>query len=126
MTTALLLPETTSSGKTVFWAVVGERRFSGHTPGEAIDAMLKSLPPSEQTSLLLRQFGADEFFLEPKRARLQLLMDKWRQNRDTGTAWRASRVPHYLAQQWLAQGAEGPLLSLTLRSRISEGEDVTK
>jgi hypothetical protein len=112
MTTALLLPETTSSGETVFWAVVGERRFSGHTPGEAIDAMLKSLPPSEQTSLLLRQFGADEFFPEPKRARLQFLMDTWRQNRDTGTGWSEAE------QAELQQLTEEELLASTKRAEF--------
>jgi hypothetical protein len=112
MTTALLLPETTNTGETVFWAVVGERRFSGHTPGEAIDAMLKSLPPSEQTSLLLRQFGADEFFPEPKRVRLQFLMDKWRQNRDTGTAWSEAE------QAELQQLTEEELLASTKRAEF--------
>jgi hypothetical protein len=84
MTTALLLPETSTSGETVFWAVVGNRQFSGRTPGEALDALLQQIPREEQTSILLRQFGPDEFFGEEKRSRLQFLMAKWRVHRDSG------------------------------------------
>jgi hypothetical protein len=82
MTTALLLPETTNEGETIFWAVVGNRQFPGRTPGEALDALLKHIPKEEQTNLLLRQFGPDEFFNEEKRSRLQFLMAKWRVHRD--------------------------------------------
>jgi hypothetical protein len=87
MTTALLLPETTSDGETVFWAVVGNRQFSGRTLGEALDAMLKQIPKEEQTSILLRQVGSDAFFAEEKRLRLQFLMEKWRSHRDEQGNW---------------------------------------
>lgn len=66
-------------------AVAGNKRSTGKTAGQALDALTAQLEDTEFSGLfLLQSFNADQFFNEEQRKRLSELMDLWRQARDKG------------------------------------------
>jgi DNA-binding transcriptional regulator YbjK len=80
MTTAILpeLSEATAEGG--FMAMFGSRKANGKTAGAALDALTAQLADGESASLVLVQsMKPDRFFNAAQQARLQRLMQAWRQ-----------------------------------------------
>jgi hypothetical protein len=84
VTTIAILPEPLQEGM-FYRAVAGQRQSVGRTPGEALDTLAGQLPEAESGTLVVVQhMRPDEFFTSQQRERLALLMERWRQARDSG------------------------------------------
>lgn len=82
MTTIAIVPEPLQEGM-FYRAVAGQRQSVGRTPGEALDTLAGQLPVGESGTLVVVQhMRPDEFFTAEQRARLDLLMERWRHARD--------------------------------------------
>jgi hypothetical protein len=85
MTTIAILPDNPGSSTTHFRAVAGKKQAGGKTAGEALDALTSQLDEEETGTLLIVQnLRPDRFFNEIEQKRLQELMARWRQARDSG------------------------------------------
>ncbi len=63
MTTVSILPVSTDAGVLAFQAVAGDRRSTGKSAGEALDALAAQLPPDHGSLLVVvQQLRSDEFF----------------------------------------------------------------
>ena len=72
MTTVSILPVPAEEGGTVYRVLSGQRRSSGKTPGEALDAILSQ--DDSATVVVVKQSGSDRFFAAEQHARLEDLM----------------------------------------------------
>ncbi len=89
MTTVAIVSIPADEG-TTYQAVSGERHSEGRTVGEALDALTLQLPEDDGESLIVVQrFRGDAFFSAAQRARLKLLMERWRGCRDRGETFPA-------------------------------------
>ncbi|MGG6267423.1 hypothetical protein ACQ4M3_38505 [Leptolyngbya sp. AN03gr2] len=87
MTTVAIVPVSDASGETSYQAIAGNKRSSGKTAGQALDALVAELGETESSLLLVVQrFRPDAFFGEAQQKRLGELMELWRTNRDRGEA----------------------------------------
>jgi hypothetical protein len=86
MTTISILPENPGGNGTTYRAVAGKLQSVGRTAGEALDALTAQLGESESGTLLVVQhMRPDSFFTAQQQERLDALMERWRQSRDSGT-----------------------------------------
>lgn len=87
MTTVAILPVSDAGGETSYQAIAGDKRSSGKTAGQALDALVAELGETESSLLLVVQrFRPDAFFGESQQKRLSELMELWRTNRDRDEA----------------------------------------
>ncbi len=78
-----ILPENVGAQNASFRAVAGEKKSSGKTVGEALDALTAQLGEDESgTLVVIQQFRPDKYFTATQQARLSDLMNKWRSARD--------------------------------------------
>lgn len=84
MTGVQILSVPAQRGRTKFQAVSGKQRANAETAGQALDAISQLLPCRETSVVIVQRFVEDEFFSESQSARLQELMQRWRECRDTG------------------------------------------
>lgn len=87
MTKVAILPVAGNAGEVSYHAVAGDRRSSGRTAGEALDALTAQLSEGESgTVIVIQNSRPDRFFTASQRDRLAELMDRWRAARDRGEA----------------------------------------
>ncbi len=88
MTTITIIPESPGTPTTLYRAVAGKTEAVGKTAGEALDALTSQLGEDAGTGMVLVvQFRRpDAFFTAEQQERLQHLMTRWREARDTGNA----------------------------------------
>ena len=84
MTKVAILPVAAETGEVSYHAVAGERRSSGRTAGEALDALAAQLGDDDQTLVVIQTFRPDRFFPDAQRSRLATLMERWRAAGDGG------------------------------------------
>lgn len=85
MTTVAILPVPDEHGEQSYQAIAGDKRSSGKTAGQALDALVAELGETESSLLLIVQrFRPDAFFGEVQQKRLSELMELWRTQRDRG------------------------------------------
>jgi hypothetical protein len=90
MTKIALLPERTDDN-TSWRAISGDKQAVGQTAGQALDAISAQLGDQESGTLIIVQNQRpDEFFNKQQCDRLELLMAKWREARDSGRSLDAS------------------------------------
>jgi len=83
MTSISILPITDATGAQHYQARSGDKLSIGQTPGEALDAIAKSLGPiGFNIFLLTANFQPDTFFTAAQQQRLATLMDAWLTARD--------------------------------------------
>ena len=69
----------------MYRAVAGARHAVAKTAGAALDALAVQLPPDEGGTLVIVQnHKSDRFFTIQQQQRLEELMRRWREARDTG------------------------------------------
>lgn len=83
MTTVSILPVPAAEGGTIYRVLSGQRRSSGKTPGEALDAILSQ--DDSATVVVVKQSRSDRFFAAEQHARLEEMMARWRAGPATGT-----------------------------------------
>lgn len=84
MTTVAILP-VPSNGEPAFIALTSELHSIGKTPGQALDSLTEQLPANQVgTLVIVQRHQPDHFFNAEQQARLQSLMQSWRQDRDQG------------------------------------------
>jgi hypothetical protein len=89
MTRVAILPVPTEKGDISYRAIAGEKRSSGKTAGEALDALTAQLPEGEDSALIIVQsLRPDHFFSAVQQQRLAELMELWRAVRDRGETLR--------------------------------------
>jgi hypothetical protein len=88
MTTITIVPESPGAPATKYRAVAGKAQAVGKTAGEALDALTSQLgEDTESGMVLVVQFRRpDAFFTAEQQERLQQLMTRWREARDSGGA----------------------------------------
>jgi hypothetical protein len=87
MTTIAILPENPGTQGTRFRAIAGQKQSVGRTAGEALDALTPQLDESQAgTLVVVQQLHPDHFFSAEQQKRLEALMARWRQGRDTNTS----------------------------------------
>lgn len=81
MTTVAILPDQPgTAAEDGFMAVLGKRQARGKTAGAALDAINAQLADDQSASLVLVQsMKPDRFFDASQQARLQQLMQAWKQ-----------------------------------------------
>ena len=84
MTSVQILPIPAMGGGVQFHAIAGEQHADAATAGLALDAITRLLPRNETAVVVVQSFVGDEFFSTSQSTRLQELMGRWRQCRDTG------------------------------------------
>src|SRR5437667_1433039 len=85
MTTNAILPDSPGAQGTRYRAIAGRKQSVGRTAGEALDALTPQLDESQAgTLVVVQQLRPDQFFTAEQQQRLQELMARWRQARDTG------------------------------------------
>jgi len=90
MTTISIVPESSTTEQRGFRAVSGQRKSSGKTPGEALDAMTAQMNDAESgTLVVVQQMRPDRFFTAAQQQRLGDLMQRWRTARDGGMTFSA-------------------------------------
>jgi hypothetical protein len=95
MTKIAILPIATDQGSRMYHAVAGDTHASGATAGAALDALAAQLPAAEaRTLLVVLDFHPDQYFSAAQQARLNDLMSRWRQTRDS----EESLPPHEQAE----------------------------
>ena len=82
MTKVAILPVPTENGTLIYNAVSGEKRTSGKTVGEALDAITAQLADDKNTLVIVQHGYPDRFFGAAQQKRLQTLMKRWRTARD--------------------------------------------
>jgi hypothetical protein len=88
MTMVSILPLDGSGDAPSYLAVSGGRRSTGRTVGEALDGLAAQLTADEAATLLVvRGSRPDGFFGESEIQRLEHLMNRWREARDSGETW---------------------------------------
>lgn len=84
MTTIAILPESSGGDATIWRAVAGDRESTGKTAGEALDAISAQLDENEiSTLVIVQRLQPDRFFSDEQRKRLEQLMARWRDPRNT-------------------------------------------
>lgn len=84
MTTIVVLPISDANGGRIYQAIalqpeIDDRRSTGRTAGEALDALTAQLGQSElNTFFVIQNFQPDGFFSAKQQARLSKLMERWR------------------------------------------------
>ena len=85
MSTVAMLPVESTLGTQSFCAFSGERSAEGRTVGAALDALSERFPElAEEPMIVVQRFRPDRFFTASQQARLQQLMQAWREARDAG------------------------------------------
>ncbi len=84
MTTVAVLPATDVWSETTYHAVAGDRRASGRTMGEALDALAPQLEGDDNaaTLVVVQKQRPDRFFTAAQQQRREELMAQWRAARD--------------------------------------------
>jgi hypothetical protein len=85
MNTIAILPESGEEHPTTFSAITKGHKATGHTPGEALDALTSQLG-AEKTgvAVVVQRFFPDKYFSAEQRDRLSELMARWRTARESG------------------------------------------
>jgi len=79
------------SGANGYRAIAGDKRSTGPTMGQALDALAAEIgEPKETTLIVVQPTIADDLFPEHKRRRLAELMARWRTARDAGQTFSAT------------------------------------
>ena len=86
MTSVQILSIPGKRGGVQFHAIAGKQHADAETAGLALDAITRMLPRHETAVVVVQQFVGDEFFSATQSTRLQELMGRWRQCRDTGNS----------------------------------------
>lgn len=87
MTSVAIMPVTKTGGEVRFYALAGDKKSHGRTPGAALDALTDQMAEEDLNTLIIVQnFRPDRFFDAGQRQRLAELMDRWRADRDAGAA----------------------------------------
>lgn len=110
MTSVQILPVPGKRGGIQFHAISGEQRADAESAGQALDAIARLLPRNETAVVVIQPFVEDEFFSASQSTRLQDLIARWRQCRDTGIDLATSE------QAELEALVEAELLGATRRS----------
>ncbi len=85
MTKVAISPVQTEDGHVSFNAISGNKHTNGRTVGEALDALNEQLDDNERgTLIIIQNYRPDNFFGIEQQERLGLLMELWRNARDTG------------------------------------------
>ena len=85
MNTIAILPEEDELHPKRFRAVATDRKATGRTPGEALDALTSQLAAEGAgAAVVLQLFHSDNYFSAEQRERLSALMTRWRAARETG------------------------------------------
>ena len=85
MTTVAIVPIMDARGEKAYRAVAGNRRSTGKTAGQALDALTAQLEPAEVGGpLFVQSFQPDAWFTAAQQQRLAELMEGWRTARDRG------------------------------------------
>jgi hypothetical protein len=80
-----IVPVQASDGEVTYRALAGDKQSQGRTAGEALDALRSQLPgPQETTLVIVQSFSPDRFFDARQQQRLEELMTRWREARDSG------------------------------------------
>lgn len=86
MNTIAILPEGGDAHPATFRAITTDRKATGRTPGEALDALTSQLgAESAGAAVILQLFRPDTHFSAEQRDRLSTLMERWRAARETGS-----------------------------------------
>lgn len=84
--TAISILSVSAENSTYYEAVTKNKRSSGKTAGEALDALLGQLSEEEAGTLVIVQnYRPDRFFSAEQQKRLSELMNRWRDLRDSPT-----------------------------------------
>ena len=84
MTSISISTITDATGNQQYHASAGDKQSIGTTIGEAIDAVVAQLTEASQEFVLIpRSTQPDDFFTTEQQQRLGVLMEEWRQVRDT-------------------------------------------
>lgn len=84
MTTVTILPLEMPGG-TTYQALASGRMAEGKTAGQALDALTLQFPDvGDESLLVVRRLGPDDFFTAAQQTRLKDLFDRWRKARDLG------------------------------------------
>ena len=85
MTTVTILSVSDQNGDTAYRAFSGDRKSSGKTAGEALDAISAQIGGQETGTLVIVQHRQpDQHFDAKQICRLEQLMSRWREQRDRG------------------------------------------
>jgi hypothetical protein len=85
MTKVTITAEQPGSPDTMFRASAREGESVGRTPGAALDALTEQLGDATAGTLIVVQnLHGDEFFTDEQRSRLEALLVKWREARQSG------------------------------------------
>ncbi|HSH02065.1 MAG TPA: hypothetical protein VLL52_06050 [Anaerolineae bacterium] len=115
MTTVSILPIPTDNGIS-YQAIAADKKATGRTAGEALDALTPQLPPEQtNTLIILHSQNPDQFFTLQQQERLAELMDLWRHARDNGQTLPPEQ------QDELEQLMEAELNASTQRTIDKEG-----
>ncbi len=84
--TAISILSVSAENSIYYEAVTKNKRSSGKTAGEALDALLGQLSEEEAGTLVIVQnYRPDRFFSAEQQKRLSELMNRWRDLRDSPT-----------------------------------------
>jgi DNA-binding transcriptional regulator YbjK len=87
MNAIAIVPENPGAAASRFVAFSNGLHSAGDTAGAALDALTSQLSESERGTLVVVQhYGGDKFFDANQCRRLQELMARWREARDTNVA----------------------------------------
>jgi hypothetical protein len=87
MTTIAIVPDRPGVSGTGYRAMAGKVQSVGRTAGEALDALTSQLGEAETgTLVVVQQLRPDRFFIAKRQQRLEELMKRWRNARDSGAA----------------------------------------
>jgi len=86
MTTVAVLPATDARSEPTYHAVAGDKRASGRTMGEALDALAPQLEDDDNaaTLVVVQRQRPDRFFTAEQQQRREELTAQWRASRDIG------------------------------------------
>lgn len=85
MTKVTIVAEELDTPNPRFRASADHKESVGSTPGAALDALTAQLDPAETGTLIVVQnFEGDKFFTHAQQHRLEELLVKWREARDSG------------------------------------------
>ena len=85
MSTIAVVPTTDSPSEITYHAIAGNKRASGRTMGEAIDALTPQLDDDNAATLVIVQKPRpDRFFTAEQQQRREELTRQWREAQDAG------------------------------------------
>lgn len=85
MTSIVIPPIHSESGRLSFSAIAGNKRAKGKTASEALDVLNEQLGNNDSTTLIvLQNYRPDRFFTSEQQERLNVLMKLWRSTKDSG------------------------------------------